>query len=906
MSGAQYGERGGTSKTRINKGAAGFDHNDPSSPSVHQLLPQPAREQVQDPVVKNPRASNQGNTEVNLDLPATDSSARNELLRESFFPDWRDDASRGDFDNPDEMQRRDPLATQIWKLYSKTKTQLPNQERMENLTWRMMAMSLKRKEREQSRLSRESTVATTGPSGIAQLRESIDQDASPADPMNLDDFIFPNSIASPADVPSPPAQPQAPAIPNTATSAAIPIKTKKDPHALSHPNLPPASAPIPPQARQRNGEFGYVQRHVRKTSIDERRARKRPADFSPRVPPVTSIMIPNDPDPDTDFNAYSLDQPSHFAGPTPYSHHQSPSAHAPLPFHLNTFNLDHDPIITSAGPFQQNFTFSPTGSPLVSNVPFSGIYNHTSMASSLNSADYYSPPGSAFPSTVSTPQPTADGERMYFENGSIDLRQQRPMPKYASNRPSNLSSSMAPQYAYNPTHEPIFGAVSCAGPSSTYPPPGFSLQQHVDPSQVLQLGYSSSRSPGVHLTHTDTGFTFGGDSDNDEDEGGAFADRTIMMQPEYTPMDDPTLEIQPGFHWDTSLPSQFNTMAARYPAGPPRKQVTIGGAEMVSSPQEWIPGGSIGRGHGSAVSVNEARSQGSDPRRQKIPRISSTPNAIHLAQQQNMDQRAQSSPNSPPESGFSSAAPSRPGSPGVLKGGEASGVPTTCTNCYTQTTPLWRRNPEGHPLCNACGLFLKLHGVVRPLSLKTDIIKKRNRGSGNAVPVGTASTRASKKASRKNSVAQAPSTTPISAQSQVLNDSESPPSAQGSTNGGSTAGSTPTNYSSTATTGKGGVVPIAAAPPKPLATPAGSISNRPVNVPPKRQRRHSKASGQELEMTDADDTSGKTSRRKDAAPPSAAQSVNTHMSTTNRMSPDITSPAPASGPQEWEWLTMSL
>ncbi|KAG5356223.1 Nitrogen catabolic enzyme regulatory protein [Yarrowia sp. B02] len=56
--------------------------------------------------------------------------------------------------------------------------------------------------------------------------------------------------------------------------------------------------------------------------------------------------------------------------------------------------------------------------------------------------------------------------------------------------------------------------------------------------------------------------------------------------------------------------------------------------------------------------------------------------------------------------------------------------PTSCTNCHTQTTPLWRRNPEGEPLCNACGLFLKLHGVVRPLSLKTDVIKKRNRTNG--------------------------------------------------------------------------------------------------------------------------------------------------------------------------------
>lgn len=54
-------------------------------------------------------------------------------------------------------------------------------------------------------------------------------------------------------------------------------------------------------------------------------------------------------------------------------------------------------------------------------------------------------------------------------------------------------------------------------------------------------------------------------------------------------------------------------------------------------------------------------------------------------------------------------------------------VKLECTNCHTKTTPLWRRNSEGEPLCNACGLFLKLHGEVRPLSLKTDVIKKRNR-----------------------------------------------------------------------------------------------------------------------------------------------------------------------------------
>ncbi|BCS25341.1 uncharacterized protein APUU_50052S [Aspergillus puulaauensis] len=126
------------------------------------------------------------------------------------------------------------------------------------------------------------------------------------------------------------------------------------------------------------------------------------------------------------------------------------------------------------------------------------------------------------------------------------------------------------------------------------------------------------------------------------------------------------------------------------------------------------------------------------PRRLKVPRTSSI-----LDSTQPSRQGSRTSP--APES----VGAARPEDPRDI---EQRSTSIRCANCSTQNTSLWRHHHDGHTLCNACALFYKLHGRLRPLSMKTDFIRRRNRNGTNNLAARTA--RAPQPSLRRGSMEQ--------------------------------------------------------------------------------------------------------------------------------------------------------
>ncbi|ETN69973.1 GATA zinc finger [Necator americanus] len=50
-----------------------------------------------------------------------------------------------------------------------------------------------------------------------------------------------------------------------------------------------------------------------------------------------------------------------------------------------------------------------------------------------------------------------------------------------------------------------------------------------------------------------------------------------------------------------------------------------------------------------------------------------------------------------------------------------------CSNCMTTKTTAWRRDMAGKLVCNACGLYYRLHRTHRPVHMRKDFIQQRFR-----------------------------------------------------------------------------------------------------------------------------------------------------------------------------------
>ncbi|KAF9967188.1 hypothetical protein BGZ70_010467 [Mortierella alpina] len=79
---------------------------------------------------------------------------------------------------------------------------------------------------------------------------------------------------------------------------------------------------------------------------------------------------------------------------------------------------------------------------------------------------------------------------------------------------------------------------------------------------------------------------------------------------------------------------------------------------------------------------------------------------------------------------------------GIKKELKVGVTATTCANCGTTSTPLWRRASDGQTICNACGLYFKARNLTRPPWLKRNMVLKKDEEGEDAEGQASSSTSA--------------------------------------------------------------------------------------------------------------------------------------------------------------------
>lgn len=631
---------------------------------------------------------------------------------EPFFVQSRE----REFNNANQLEH-DPLQTaQIWKLYANAKLGLPNRERITNLTWRMLARESQRlkQEREMSRgrrvwgserLPPAPYGARSGSISIGTNSAASSWSANTVTPLTHDSDWDPmgNSalFGSSADLSSwnnnqgdlgalqennNANKAAAESVPGMPFNYAVELKRMTQSQGMIAPSLSQHQMP--------NGNSnGTGPAQAQQVLANKKRPQPR---FLPGSAPAHTFVPP----PQHGMSMGGGFPPGSSGGGGPPTRHRSKASihsyagDSPAGISSdNAFAFSLDPLAIE-GLDEPSRPPSPSG--IRPGMPFAPASLPSQYSTHSNSL--YSPHSSGF----NTPTLSAQGHDAIYFDAVTSARDstQGPPPR----RPSVIPTGQHPNDPYKrPDVLPgsqLFSAAARQGSMSTTaisemhrrspaPPGGSTIAgslQHIHPSQLY-------RQTPLHLSS----------------EFYSLPKQSVFAQAAAADNQQP--------HASMFSPTGDDMFALQTVNSP-------GSAQSISqatTPQQFAPSPPVSSGTDSPV---------------KLPRTHS----MTTLTQARSSQRSSPAGNGPPSAGStpaaagSSGAGSSGGGVGNGNSGSGSSQPTECTNCKTRTTPLWRRNAAGEPLCNACGLFLKLHGVVRPLSLKTDVIKKRNRGGNNDEP----------------------------------------------------------------------------------------------------------------------------------------------------------------------------
>ncbi|KAL5507198.1 hypothetical protein ACEPAH_6654 [Sanghuangporus vaninii] len=710
--------------------------------------------------------------------------------------------------DPDKMAQKDPLATQVWKMYARTKASLPHAQRMENLTWRMMTLALKKSREEEAKAAAKEKVdnqgggvpaatsiqkQTEGSTKVEEIEGSMltapevkpepetrgrrpdkqaarvrvvgfegkNQDGEENDEVEMDWRAISRSRSrismdwrptSRSRSRPPPGQPfdqgtfsnswsegkfSLPlddATPHVGLSSNISRSFDASYIAQSE-HTSPSSVPIPGIATQlRYGSppsSSSLQAHASHlASVYEETGEFSNINFvqnpgtSGRSGPARFPTLEALHRPLSSMNSPATFQPSSL--PSLGSHGPGPSRQRP-----NT-SLDMQPGNLLRQFRKTSFDHTVARSALFPNLGGHARFSSDELVDPLDPILGKRRADTPHADSILRADPSAVGSPILGQRQVTDLkpsiRQTSPFPSasfdFALSEYGGLfglsgSGVAGPEFSfsteekprdsisfadttrspvslpYSPVESPTSGndgiAQSLRAVQSSdslqqllpfilpsYDPNGgFSQQQytHVNPTQLLGVDREAGQSQTFHPSPSSDGW--GG--------GGFNSSSTASPEP---------LIVSNG----STPPSVESGGAAGVSTGR-----AVAGRRMNGGLKQIEPG----RGSGSMISGQKKKQGG--PANAGVPRQAAL--------------RSSSSPD------LAQNTASGSGSQGAGID-DADSTPTVCTNCQTRNTPLWRRDPEGQPLCNACGLFYKLHGVTRPLSLKTDVIKKRNRASG--------------------------------------------------------------------------------------------------------------------------------------------------------------------------------